>query len=466
MEKNYNVFICYRGEGGVLASSIYSELCTYSKNKLRLFYAPKSLKYGENFMTACKEVAGRVSLMMLILTKDFFEGCKNPDDVVYQELKAALANPMTTFLPIITPEFNYNDEILFELFTEQEIDRIKHISAIKYTDVYSFNSMDLLLPILKDRVGITDYDEIIQNELMEKQARMKSRVHIKTEGKAGFFSQTNKVEAARLETQQKLLYDFDMPVYEKYLEGKSDLNVLDVGCGNGRALMARLGKRPEVAKIIGVEFDQTFVDKANADYADSCATFYQGDIESPEFADQLREIMEEQGIEAFDWINILAVMSHLKSPYQLLKTLRKFCHRGTVMFIRNIDDGLNMAHPDDNMMFERAFNMIAKTGTTGYRHSGRELFTLLHRSGYKNIIIERMGLNSSQMDYSEKEAFFDTIFLFLQNSVHVTATNEPYNSEIQAEKDWLDEHFTELEENFLSADFFANFGFLIVVATV
>ncbi len=468
MEKNYNVFICYRGEGGVLASSIYSELCTYSKNKLHLFYAPKCLKYGENFMSACKDIAGRVSLMMLILTKNFFSDCKKADDVVYQELKSALANPMTTFLPIITPEFTYEgeDEALYELFSEQEVDRIKHISAIKYTDVYSFNSMDMLLPILKDKVGITDYDEIIQSELIQRQQRMKSRVHIKTEGKAGFFSQTNKVEAARLETQQRLLYDFDMPFYEKHLEGKSDLCVLDVGCGNGRALMTRLGKRPEVKKIIGVEYDPTFVEKARTEYADTCASFYEADIESPDFADRLREIMEENDIEAFDWINILAVMSHLKSPYQLLKTLRKFCRRGAVVFIRNIDDGLNLAHPDENMMFERAFNMIAKCGTTGYRHSGRELFTLLHRSGYRDITMEKMGLDSSHMDYSEKEAFFDTIFQFLRNSVHVTAEAEPFNNEIQTEKDWLDAHFTELEENFLATDFFANFGFVIVTARV
>ena len=77
-----------------------------------------------------------------------------------------------------------------------------------------------------------------------------------------------------------------------------------------------------------------------------------------------------------------------------------------------------------------------------------------------------MGLNSSEMDYGEKEAFFDTIFHFLKNSVNVTAANEPYNQEIQTEKEWLDEHFSELEENFLSADFFVNFGFVIVVATV
>ena len=157
MNKDYNVFLCYRGEGAMLAASIYSDLSAYAKNKLKLFYAPKCIKHGDNFMSICKDVAGRVSLMIMILTPGFFAQCRNEDDVVLQELRSALKNPMTTFLPIITPGFVYDTVALEEFFTEQEIDRIKHINAIKYNDVYSFNSTELLLPILKDKVGVTDY---------------------------------------------------------------------------------------------------------------------------------------------------------------------------------------------------------------------------------------------------------------------------------------------------------------------
>ena len=151
-ENLYNVFLCYRGDqGGMLASNIYSDLSSYSKNKLHIFYAPKCIKHGENFMTVCKDVASRVSLMILILTPGFFAQCRNDDDVVLQELRAALSNPMCTFLPVITPNFMYDTVALEEFFTEQEIDRIKHINAIKYNDVYSFNSVELLLPSCRIR---------------------------------------------------------------------------------------------------------------------------------------------------------------------------------------------------------------------------------------------------------------------------------------------------------------------------
>ena len=417
-------------------------------------------------MSTCKEIAGSVSLMILILTPNFFSKCYQADDVTLQELRAALANPMCAFLPIITPGFEFENDALESLFNEQEIDRIKHISAIRYTDVYSFNSIELLLPILKDKVGVTDFEEIIQEELRTKKERTKKRIHINAEGKVGFFSQDNKMETKRLETQQKLLFNFDMPIYEKHLKGKSGLCVLDIGCGNGRALMARLGNREEISKIIGIEFNQSFVEKAKADYENDRVKFYCLDVESHDFLETLEEIMEENEIEKFDWINILAVVSHLKNPYHVMKNLRRVISRGATIFIRNIDDGLNFAHPDENMYFERAFNMLAKCDTTGYRYSGRELFTILNRAGYRQIAYEKMGLNSAEMDYSEKEAFFDTIFLFLKNSIKVTALNNPHNSEIQTEYEWLNEHFDELEERFLSSDFLANLGFVIVTATV
>lgn len=464
--KDYNVFLCYRGDGAMLASSIYSELSVYSKNNLKLFYAPKCIKHGDNFMSICKSVSKKVSLVIMILTPSFFEKCAEADDVVLEELRSALSNPLCKFLPIITPGFEYNREAMETFFAEDEIDRMKHINAIKYNDVYSFNSIELLLPIIKDKVGISDFDEIIESELKNRKAKIKSRIHIQNENKSGFFSQTNKAEARRLSVQQQMLLNFDMPVYEKYLKGKENLAVLDIGCGNGKALMSRLGNREEVREIIGVEFDETFVERAKSDYRDTKATFYQMDVESPDFIDEIKNIMDERGIDGFDFINILAVMSHLKSPYHVLKSLRKICKKGAVVFIRNIDDGLNFVYPDENQMFERSFNMLSKCDTTGYRYSGRELFTLLHRSGYKDIVYEKMGINSALMDYSEKDALFETIFRFLKNGIDATAENNPYNQEIIAERDWLEEHYEQLEECFLAADTFVNFGFLIVTATL
>lgn len=462
---DYNVFICYRGdEGGVLASNIYSDLCLYTNNKLKVFFAPRCVPHGDNFKAACLDTAGKVQLVILILSKGFFDKCGDPDDIVFGELKSALSNEETKFLPIIMPDFDFRDVELSTWFDDTEVDRIKHISAIKFTDVYSFSSIDMLIPILRDKVGEFSYIDAVADSLAG--ANAKKRMHISAEGKENFFSDNNKTEKSRLRAQQELLMKFDMPVYEKCLEGKQGLCVLDLGCGNGVALMNRLGNRKEVDRIIGIEYDRAATDSANAKYGGEKAKFYCLDVESDDFKDELTGIMEENGIEKFDFVNLLAVMSHFKSPFKVLRTVKSCCRKGATVFIRNIDDGLNICYPDEEKKFERAFSLLARCDTTGYRYSGRELFTLLKRSGYKNIRLEKTGLSSVLMDYDEKSAFFDVIFKFIKQGINRAAESHPDDVQICAERRWLAEVYDDLEQEFLSDEFFVLFGFILYTAEV
>lgn len=462
---DYNVFICYRGdEGGVLASNIYSDLCLYTNNKLKVFFAPRCVPHGDNFKAACLNTAGKVQLMILILSKGFFDKCGDPDDIVSGELKSALANDDTKFLPIIMPDFDFKDTELSQWFDDTEVDRIKHISAIKFTDVYSFSSVDMLIPILRDKVGEFSYIDAVTEGLARHDA--KKRMHISAEGKENFFSDSNKTEKNRLKAQQELLMKFDVPVYDKCLQGKHGLCVLDLGCGNGVALMNRLGNRKEVDKIIGIEYDKAATDSANEKYGSEKAKFYCLDVESEDFKDELLEIMSENDIEKFDFVNLLAVMSHFKSPFKVLRTVKSVCRKGAIVFIRNIDDGLNICYPDEEKRFERAFSLLARCDTTGYRYSGRELFTLLKRSGYKNITLEKTGLSSVSMDYDEKSAFFDVIFKFIRQGINRACEKHPSDVQIAAERRWLAEVYDDLEEEFLSDEFFVLFGFILYTAEV
>lgn len=462
---DYNVFICYRGdEGGVLASNIYSDLCLYTNNKLKVFFAPRCVPHGDNFKAACLDTAGKVQLMILILSKGFFDKCGDPDDIVYGELKSALENGETKFLPIIMPDFDFRDVELSTWFDDTEVDRIKHISAIKFTDVYSFSSVDMLIPILRDKVGEFSYIDALTDGLNA--ANPKKRMHISAEGKENFFSDENKTEKNRLRAQQELLMKFDMPIYEKVLEGKQGLCVLDLGCGNGVALMNRLGNCKEVDKIIGIEYDRAATDSANAKYGGDKAKFYCLDVESDGFKDALLDIMDENGIDKFDFVNLLAVMSHFKSPFKVLRTVKSCCRKGATVFIRNIDDGLNICYPDEEKKFERAFSLLARCDTTGYRYSGRELFTLLKRSGYKNIRLEKTGLSSVLMDYDEKSAFFDVIFKFIRQGINRAAQSHSDDIQLSAEKRWLSEVYDDLEQEFLSDEFFVLFGFILYTAEV
>lgn len=462
---DYNVFICYRGdEGGSLASSIYSDLCLYTQNRLKVFFAPKCIPRGNNFKDACIATAAKTSLMILILSKGFFDKCYEPDDIVYAEIKSALADDRTKFLPIIMPGFSFSDAPLDRYFDDTEIDRFKHISAIRFTDVYSFSSVDMLVPILRDKVGDFAYFDAAGDG--RHVVKVKKRQHISADGKENFFSDANSTEKKRLVAQQELLMKFDMPVYEKCLAGRSGLHVLDLGCGNGTALMNRLGDRKEVSKIIGVEYDKLTTDHANEKYGGEKARFYCLDVESDGFKEGLEDIMDENGIDKFDFVNILAVMAHLKSPYKVLRAVKPYCRKGATVFIRNIDDGLNVCYPDEEKRFEYALSLLSECDTTGFRYSGRELYTLLRRSGYKNIALEKIGLNTVSMDSDERAAFFDVIFKFIKQGIVKAAEKNPADAQLGADKQWLEEYYDDLEEAFMSEEFFLNFGFVLYTAEV
>ncbi len=462
----YDLFLCYRHEGGVLAASIYNEIVLHSKGKIAPFFAPKCIKKGENFKTMCLETAGKVPLVILVLSPGFFDGCAEDDDIVYGEIKSAMANEKTDFLPIVLNGFDYKSTDLSGLFTESEIDRIKHVSALQFNDVYSFSAYDMLLPILRDKIGLLNLTDISESIVKGLEGKEVKRQHISDPNKAGYFSQSNTSEIRRLNAQQQLLLKFDMEVYEKYLKGKSDLNVLDIGCSNGKALMARLGKREEVAKIIGVEFDPASVEKAKETYKDTNAKFYVVDLEADDFLDKMEEIMEENDIEKFDWINVLAVVSHLKSPYKVFKNLKKICKKGGVFFVRNIDDGVNLAYPDKDNGFKRAFNILSKCDTVGYRYSGRELYSIFKTLNFSDIKLEKFGLNNIDMDYDEKSAFFDVIFGFIKNGINKAVERHPDNEELLIEQQWFLSSLDELEEQFLAIETFVNFGFLTYVSIV
>ncbi len=465
-DTGYDLFICYRHNGGILAANIYSEIILHSKGNIKPFFAPKSVKKGENFKRVCLDVASKVPLIILVLSQDFFDECRENDDIVYEEIKAAMQNDKTDFLPIVLQGFDYKSVNLSDLFNENEIDRIKHVSALQFNDVYSFSAYDMLLPILRDRIGTlngVDINDDIMKQLENKEIQ---RQHISDPNKAGYFSESNTSEIRRLNAQQQLLLKFDLDVYDKYLKDKTSLKVLDIGCSNGTALMSRLGDRTEISTIIGVEFDEASVKKAQELYKDSKAKFYVVDLESEDFLDKMYEIMEENNIDKFDWINVLAVVSHLKYPYKVFKNLKKICKKGGVFFVRNIDDGINLAYPDKDNNLKRALNILSKCDTVGYRYSGRALYSIFKTLNFSEIKLEKFGLNNIDMDYDDKSAFFDVIFGFIKNGIKKAVEMHPNDNELAVEYQWFMNNFDNLEEQFLSMETFVNFGFLTYVAIV
>ena len=218
-------------------------------------------------------------------------------------------------------------------------------------------------------------------------------------------------------------------------------------------------------KLIGLEYDGKSVQAANEKYGlENKIAFYEIDLEDEDFSDKLEEIVEGQNVKKFNVINISMVLLHLKSPYKLLKTLRKFLTDDGTVIVKDIDDGLNLEYPDEQGEFARVVGICRKNDTSGFRESGRQILTVLNRSGYKKVKLEKQCLSTVGMNFEQRSALFDTYFSFVLEDLKIMRDRYPDDKRILADYEWYTKSYDDLEEKFQDDAFFFSLGFMIFTA--
>lgn len=442
-EMQHNVFICYRGsKGGEVGELLYNNL---KKSPYVVpFFAPKDVKKGEDFKKILPSVLMGVKVFIMILTKDFFLDCNKDDDIVRYEFECAFANENILFFPITFPDFDYFKEDL-STFSKEEIERFKHKSAVGYSGVYDFNIENQILPFILNQIqGSTAIEGLFQRR----------------GGK--YTGGQEKHEKEYLKTQAELLQEYDKSVYhDLVLKCK---NILDIGCNDGVNTMTRYSSYGNIEKIVGIDKLQSCIDSANQKYEKSNARFYCVDLEDAGFEDRLLEIMEEQNISSFDFVSVTMVLLHLVNPFNLLKILKRHMSKGGYIFIRDVDDDLNFSYPDNEKIFERLSSIIRYCDTYGYRQSGKEIYSHLCSCGFNNIKIAKQGLDTSQMDYDQKEAFFHVYYGYVPFALKKMKEKTPDNEIIAKDYNWAVQIMDRAEILFKENSFIFSLGYIVYVA--
>ena len=240
---------------------------------------------------------------------------------------------------------------------------------------------------------------------------------------------------------------------------------MDLGTNTGVFVMDRLGASENLEKLIGIEFDEKAVRYSNDTYGqEGKIEFYRLDAEADSFGDDLQEIMDSHGIKAFNVINLSMILLHLKTPYKLLKKLRAVLAKDGTIIVKDIDDGYNIAYPDENGDFAKAIEICGREELAGYRKSGRQIYTLLYRAGFKHVTQERLGLSTVGMDSDERSALFDTYFSFIGADLKQLLEKYPDDRRLKADSEWYDSVYDDLEERFQDDAFYFLLGFVLYTA--
>lgn len=279
-----------------------------------------------------------------------------------------------------------------------------------------------------------------------------------------YFKEDDKKEKHRLAVQQELLRNFDAELYDKIAAETDTLTVLDLGSADGSFVMDRLGRRKNLGMLLGIDYDRSCVDAANSAYGSDKIAFRQGDLESDSIENVIRAFLDEKGIAGFNVINLSMVILHLQNPQKLLRIVRKFAVKNAMVIIKDIDDGFNVAYPDTDGNFEKAIKMCADSPFSGFRESGRQIPHLLHKTGFRDVRLVKCGVNTMGMDYDEREALFDTYFSIIKMDFDRLAEEVPDDKQYSEYRDWLAEHYADMEDAFLEDDFFFSLGFVLFTA--
>lgn len=436
----YDIFISYRRDGGFeMARLLYDRLQDMGLN---VFFDLEELRSGK-FNVKLFGAIDDSSNFLLVLPPNSLDRCKNEDDWLRIEIEYAISK-RKNIVPLMMKGFEWPSDL------PETLKGLHLYNAVQMSREYFQASIDRLLSMC---VNVNAGGG--KKTHMEKDVREENK----------YFTYDNRTERRRLNTQQKLMRGFDAPAYDKVKEKYEKLVVLDIGTNTGEFVMDRLGTSENLEKLIGIEFDEKAVRYSNDTYGqEGKIEFYRLDAEADTFGDDLQEIMDSHGIKAFNVINLSMILLHLKTPYKLLKKLRAVLAKDGTVIVKDIDDGYNMAYPDENGDFAKAIEICGREELAGYRKSGRQIYTLLYRAGFKHVTQERLGLSTVGMDSDERSALFDTYFSFIGADLKQLLEKYPDDRRLKADAEWYDSVYDDLEERFQDDAFYFLLGFVLYTA--
>lgn len=220
-----------------------------------------------------------------------------------------------------------------------------------------------------------------------------------------------KKERERLRRQNLLLSQAEKPALEHFFKGKSELSVLDIGCNDGARTFHRFSD-DRISRVIGLEYNQQLVERANSQYGNTKFSFYQMDVDRDSFSADFQKLCTEPEDREFDLICLSFVLMHLHDGEKLLRTLKNFLKKGGVIFITESNDRISTLAPDEKNLLGQFLDILKEDKYAGKRETGQasRLADQLRIRSYPCLV---QGDFRCQRRTAAKRRYFpDLFFLF------------------------------------------------------
>lgn len=435
----HEVFISYQTESLAFVEQLSKLLESYD---IKCWYGSRDIK--SNHASEIPKAIRSSKVFLLIVDENV---AMHPRGDILNEVYLAsnlFKKGLLDMLSVNITNVEYeDDELLYHLGRLQKkflIDKMLPEGALNLlTELLTRLGRDECAIAGGDKVGITHY-------------------------KNDYFDINDEHERSRLLLQQQLLKRFDSDIYDELLKDRSGLSVLDVGCNEGNLIVDRFGSREEVRKIVCVDINADAIESAKRNFENDKISFHVLNGEDADFGYDLADIREAKGIDKFDIIHISMLLLHLENPSKLLKRVKPLLAKGGKIFIRDIDDSLTFVYPDPVGGFNRMIQICAQESLSGYRHCGKEIYTMLVENGYENVRLVKKGFDTSGMNSEEKDALFNTYFSFIYEDTKTLYLRDPSNKRVRDDYEWLVDNYENLRQLYDCPTTLFQLGFVTYVA--
>ena len=432
-----DIFISYRREGGYAMARLLYEC--FKNSGLSVFLDLEELKSGQ-FNEKIYQEIDQCKNFVLVLPPNSLDRCESENDWLRLEIEHAIKQ-QKNIIPVMMVGFDFPEQL------PPSLQVLPFFNGVKSSREYFDATIKKIVSMLRE-VEI-DANAININE---------------RHNDVRYYYDEDEQERHRLNTEDSLLSKYEKPIAQKLLEGKSDVVCLDVNVLSTSGSFARLSY-PEITHVIALTYNEEIAQRGNSEKCntenDEKIDFFQVQFEADDFDIQLEKCLESAGVDGVDLVYLSMAIMDFKKPFKVLQAIQNCLNDGAVMIVRDVDDGAVFAYPDKNGMFAKFQSFYIHNVYSGYRYTGRQVYSYVKKMDPREIVLEQYGVNTSNMSRKDKKALFECWFSFIPNDFSRMLRENPESKVAKEVVEFCEKHYDELNEQFFSGDVLFSAGYII-----
>lgn len=432
-----DIFISYRREGGYAMARLLYE-CFYNAG-LSVFLDLEELGAGK-FNEKLYEAIDACDNFVLVLPPNSLDRCQAENDWLRLEIEHAIKQKKN-IIPVMMVGFTFPDNLPPSLQVLPFFNGVQ--SSREYFDATIKKIISMLNGVKLDesKININERHDDIR-----------------------YYYDEDEAEKRRLRIEDDLLSRYEKPIIENLLAGKENVVCLDVNVLSTNGAYACLDYK-QITNVIALTYNADIVKRGQAKKIEGDTrgdiNFFQVKFEAEDFEEQLEKCLQQAGVKGIDFVFLSMAIMDFKKPFKVLQAIQNILNDDAVMVVRDVDDGAVFAYPDKDGLFAKFQSFYIHNIYSGYRYTGRQVYSYIRKMEPKEISLERYGINNSNMSLRDKKALFEAWFSFIPNDFARMLRENP-NSKIAKEVvDFCEKYYDELNEQFFSRDVLFSAGYVI-----